>query len=257
MKLYYLLVLTLFIVGCTQTEFTCQDGSIVQDQTLCPESKIEEPRPEPFVEPKPIIEEPAQEISEPTDEITRLINKGKQVTNYKYSFIGTELSSRGKLEPLLSYTMYVKDEKAKIVYVDNLRYATDMYYNEVYLNGEDAIGACAKSKSCDYTLKYYPINHTIPEINPVQLLYNVPSGIEKYDNRPVDGRDTFVVQYTNNDGKYERTYIDTYYGIVVELVIFRMDNETEVVLQRYLFDNIGSSVKDSDVTLGAEYVAVE
>jgi len=256
MKLLYLLILTVLIVGCTQN-IECPDGSIVTDESLCVEEEQQPEVIEPVVTDVPKVEEP---VTEPQveNELTGLIQKAQDQTNYKYFFVGRFLSERGKLEPLPTYTFYVRDGNTKIRFVDNLKFAEDMYYNEVYYDGTTALASCSIGLSCDYNLKSYSINYTELESTPLKLLERVPYNAEIVDRKKVEGRDAIVVEYINEEENSERMFIDTYSGLPVELVIYTIENESEVILERFQLTKLGIGLaKTSDVTLSSEYTLLE
>ena len=53
-------------------------------------------------------------------------------------------------------------------------------------------------------------------------------------------------------------FIDTYSGLPVELVIYTIENESEVILERFQLTKLGIGLaKTSDVTLSSEYTLLE
>jgi hypothetical protein len=243
MKLAIILITILFLVGCTQpiTEtFTCPDGTEVQDETQCPQEQ------EPEVQPPTQVQEP-----EVNSEITELINKGQQQDNYKYSFVGSELSNRGKLEPVPSYDVYINNNQMKIVYDDNILLTEDTFYNEIYYNSEETIGFCPADGRCGYNGKAYilPYNDHVPEFTPLSLLSDIPSNAEKFGESTQDGRKMTIIEYNN-----KRMTIDSFYGLPVEVITF--DGET--VTHKYNFNRLTvNTVKDSDVVLDDRFERVE
>ena len=197
------------------------------------------------------VEEPTT-TKEPVDpKVESLLDKSKEVTSYMYLFDASEPTA---------YTVYIKGNKIKKVYFDTQRLQSNVFYNTVYLDTEEktAVATCEESGvSCEnYYNKAYPTNYDIeyPRLQPLKMLENVGPDAKVISKERFDNRDLTIIEFTNPLGKSERLSLDNYFGVPVRQVIYVLQDDQEVVLDKHTFTRLDvNNIKNADVTLPEGY----
>ena len=185
-------------------------------------------------------------------EVNTLLTKSQGVTNYYYLYDNEDIES---------YEVMVKDGKIKNIYVTPIKFSGEIFYDEVYLdsNKKTAIAICTKtSVLCDSSRgKAYLINYEnqFPKIDPVALINQVKTA-QKVGTLVIENRQTTILEYINADGKREQLFVDNYYGVPLQQIIYK--NEENDILEKHLFTKMSvGNVKDSEITMPSSYILQE
>ncbi len=196
-------------------------------------------------------------------EIEELLTKGKDDTNYNYLFLSRVRDDYGNYNEAW-YTVFVKDKKAKKVYLDPKKLRGDIFYNEVYLDTEKgtAIGICTTlGVLCEKILdKAYALDYSSEKVGvtPVDVLKKVGLNAKKVGEEVLDNRKTTLIEYTNFKGQKERLSVDNYFGLPLKQVIYLASGEEEIIAETTTFSKISvDNVRSADVTLPEKYQLVE
>ena len=189
---------------------------------------------------------------ENSNDVKTLLAKSKGITNYYYLYDNEDIES---------YEILVKDSRMKKVYVTPVKLSGETFYDEVYLDSskKTAIAICTKtSVLCDSSRgKAYSLNYEnqLPKIDPVNLINQVKTA-QKVGTQVIDNRQTTVLEYINVDGKREKLFVDDFYGIPLQQIIY--ENEEDEILEKHLFAKLSvGNVKENEITMPSSYTLQE
>ncbi|MBU1973976.1 MAG: hypothetical protein KKH52_01110 [Nanoarchaeota archaeon] len=216
------------------------------------------------------IKEEVNEIKENVEaashssEVVELIEKSEKVNSYHYSFISLIRQSNNNYEEVATYQAYLKGDKIKKIYLSPVKLNQEFYYIDIYLNINEktAVGTCStNSVLCDdLDNQAFKLVYTSEKISPtpLDLLSALPLSAQKIGEETIENRKAAVLSYTNSDGKLEKLSVDTYSGIPLKQIIYQLEDDEEVVLEKNTFSLDGlNDVKNADVTLPDNYELIE
>lgn len=253
-----ILMLICLVASCTPSSGTepktlaDQTSSEVKDQSSSPITAS-------IVADLPEIKEKTSQTAPDKD----LLNKGKDINNYKLAFKSQTRTEEGLFLEKETYTLYAKDSKFRLVYANHKKLEPGVNYDTLYLDTEakTAYATCEnKGVICEsdkwkaFGMNY---NEEIAKIvTPLTLLNRISTGSDIkhlkglwYDNRKVT-----IVDFVNPDASLEELYIDNFYGIPLKQVIYGYDGGLKVIQEQKTFAIIDiDGVKNLDVTVPDNY----
>ena len=258
----FFLFMVLFIVSCS---FPSEEKIETKPQeTVLPSSEIAESIAESNA--SETTEIPLQETlpeQQLDPEIEELIAKGRNAANYNYFFSSLVRDNYG-IYTETSYTVFVKEEKTKKVYLNPKKLRGDIFYNEIYLDNtkKTAIGICTKiGILCEKILdKAYAVDYLSEKIDvtPAELLKGVGLNAAKVGEEVIDNRKTTIIEYTNAKGQKERLSLDNHFGLPLKQIIYETSDDQEIILETNRFSKFSvGNVLTKEVTLPEKYQIVE
>lgn len=245
------MVVILFLVSCSPMllKKTTDDSTNVPAET---EKASEEAGEEVTVNQKPTITvvPPLEDSTGYSAEIKELMDKNKKVKSYRYIY---DVPSGD------SYEYFTTGPKVK-KYYNILRKSNlvNVYYNEVYLNSntKQAYALCTLSAySCTYSRdKAFQINYDKEKVDVTifDLVRSMGYDAHKVGEEMIDNVQTIIIEHTNKQGKKERLWLDTYYGMPMKQIIY--DNvEGAMKEEKHTFSRLIVPVLDSEVTMPVNY----
>ncbi|MEK6845706.1 MAG: hypothetical protein AABY26_03015 [Nanoarchaeota archaeon] len=201
-------------------------------------------------------------------EVFSFIEKAKNVDNYRYVFKSqVQDSSTGLLLEEAFYTVLIRVDKAKKVYLEPKYRGEGVYYNEVLLDLKEkkALGTCTQSGVVceDDWKKAYSLDYDAQKITitPLGLMLEMPTNARIIGGGMYDARRVTEIEYPRADGSTERLYVDDFYAIPLERRIFKLTEDyEEIILIKQTFTplSVGSgTVKSSEVNLPEDYKQIE
>jgi len=246
-----IVVVILFLVSCSPLllKKTTDDSATAPTETqedLADETEV-------VVNQKPTIT-----VVPPTDdsatgysaEIQELMDKNKKVKSYKYIY---DVPSGD------SYEYYVSGDKAKKKYI-SLRKSNllNVYYDEVYLylNTKKAYASCTLGASSCVAIwkRAYPTNFDkqVVSLTPLDLVNSMGYDARKVGEEVIDNIQTVVVEHTNKQGKKERLWLDTFYGMPMKQIIYD-GVEGAMKEEKHTFTRLIVDVLESEVTMPVDF----
>lgn len=219
--LYALLVVLVLLIGCAKEEQLQQSVEPKEEIPVQTEQQPEE---------TPVIEEPKEEIKIPND-IKEILEKGKtklKIYSYNYKSPGIDVS----------YKIYVKGNKIKIIPPEIINVEGGKFYNTLYLDTEKktAEAYCFGYSACGVNLgKIKDLTYKDDYIEtPLDWLAKVTEA-KKIDERTVENR--------------KALYLDTNIGKITVGSFNGFLYRIESGKQKWEFSDAAfDSVTDSDVT---------
>ena len=191
---------------------------------------------------------PSPPQKEPTAEVKELLEKHNPLKSVQY-LMDTGLAN--------TFTVYLRGDKLKKE-ITRSRYeaitADFVYYNTVYVDrvARTAYTHCIFDQLCPALIRDQALVLDFEDediITPIQIIEGVTYA-EKVGQERFDNRDTIILEYTNDDGKRERLWVETFFGLPLQQRIYDGDE----VAERRTFTRVSfNSVKDDDVTLPDTY----
>lgn len=226
--LYIALVVLVLLIGCAAKEQIQPEEPL--PPSILPKEEIPVETIPPQPEEPPTIEEPEEEIKIPND-IKEILEKGKtKLKSYSYNYKSPESD--------VSYKIYIKGNKIKIIPPEIVNVEEGKFYNTIYLDIEEktAEAYCIGYSSCEGKVgKIKDLNYEDAYIEtPLDWLEKVTEA-EKIDERQVEGRNSIYLE--TNIGKIT---VESYYGF-----LYKIEDGKKVW---EFSDAAFNSVKDSDVT---------
>ena len=180
-------------------------------------------------------------------EITALLNKNKEVTNYNYLY---------DAEKTEGYAVNRVGNKIKKVYTEPLKMGSKLFFNSFYLDLEKktVFGVCDKlGVTCtEQWNKAYPLDFFSQEIadSPQDLAQRVPATAKIVGGENVESRSTEIIEYINADEKLERLSLDKFYGLPLKQVIYSSADSKSAIVVKHLYTRLAvGQLKESDVAL--------
>ncbi len=203
--------------------------------------------------------EPAETApAEYSSDILPLVEKSRKISSYSYTFKSNIKNSFGKYEEELYYVS-VKGDKAKKSYQTAKKSGLSFFYSDIYLDmaAKTAVATCSiEYLSCKEWKDAYNIDYSSEALamTPLGLMQTLPASAKIVGTETFDDRSTVILEYLNSLGKKEKLNVDTFYGLPLRRTITEVQEEDEVILERYSFTKMDVGVvKTSDVTLPSTY----
>ncbi|MBS3123287.1 hypothetical protein J4437_01490 [Candidatus Woesearchaeota archaeon] len=179
-----------------------------------------------------------------TTEVSNLLSKAKQLNNYQYTF-NNNLADTSEV--------FVKDNLIKIIYPVPKKLGIDRFYDVVYLDKDKqtAIGLCQPGQTVciPFPKNLFPLGFGNEKLafEPLQLVKEVTYA-EKVGTELIGNRKSIIIQYSNQEGIFEKLWLDTYSGFPLRHVSYKVVDEEEVVLGKHYFNLVELNiVKSVDV----------
>lgn len=239
------------------TSCASQDKEITEEVVVNPE-KYENNAISNIAKEQAEVELEIEEVQESYDEAVKgLIDKGKDINNYKYTFGSTAINQFGSYIQSESFTVFVKESKMKKVYNSPIKYGSNKYYNEVYLEEGKAIAICSeRTVECDELYnKAFSVTDEKVSLLPTELLLQVPFTAKVVGEELIDQRrEATILEYLNEKGQLERLSVGQYYGLPLKQAIYKMVDDEQTLVEKNNFNIISvGNVKNADVNLAESY----
>lgn len=252
-----ILMLICLVASCTPSSGT--EPKTLADQTS---SEVKDKSSSPITA-SIVADLPEIEEKEPVSPEKDLLNKGKDINNYKVAYKSQIRTDEGLFLEQDTYTLYAKDNKFKLAYLEHRKLDPGVNYDTLYLDTEAKTAyatcenkgvVCESDKWKAFELDYN--EEIVKIITPLTLLNRISTGSDIkhlkglwYDNRKVT-----IVDFVNPDASLEELYIDNFYGIPLKQVIYGYDGGLKVIQEQKTFAIIDiSGVKILDVTVPENY----
>lgn len=212
-----------------------------------------------------IIDEIKEETAtEHTPEVAELIAESDDISSYHYSFRSMVRDNVGNFKETASYQAFIKGDKIKKTFISPKEFDNEFYYNQVYLDAQKRVAYAVCEGSgvlCEgFYNKARKISYNTEKISatPLDLIQSIPADAAKVEEETIENRKAAIIAYKNSQGQYEKLSIDTYSGIPLKQIIYTLEDDEEVILEKNTFSLDGiNSVKNSDVTLPDRYEITE
>lgn len=199
-----------------------------------------------------------------------LLNKGKEIENYKLFYHSSARTKEGLFLEMESYTLSAKGNKFRIAYLEHRKLDPGMNhgqvnYDQVYLDTEakTAYAVCDnKGVVCkDDKEKAFKLDYEAEKeiVTPGAILNKIGSGsdVRHLKGAVYDGRKVTIVNYVNIETEYEEIYIDDFYGLPLKLVVYGYEDGQEVILRQDTFTIIDiSGVQNSEIMVPENYPVI-
>ena len=246
MKNYNLLIiilaLSLVLASCaveTQQEILVEEEIAQEDIT---ESVPTESTTTTQTETTTIVD---SSLSREEREILELIEKGKVIDEFQYSFVKDGNSQ---------YDAFFKGNRVKLAFVNDFEITHEHSLTDIYLNLEDqnALGVCKNVRSCTYDKKIYELDFDqySPKVTPVSLLHEIGNDWKKINSEKISGLQTDVLEFTNAEGIIVNAHITEAQGLVTRWETFSGEGEDKVSTSILSFSRIAKgSIPTEEVTI--------
>lgn len=202
-----------------------------------------------------------EKTTKPTfsQETTAILAKGAAITNYHYFFNSLVRNSGGNYDQTTVPHIHIKDNLQKKSWSGTKRYEDNLFYDQVYLDSDSqtatAVCSSVSAVSCaDLQNKAFSVSFVSQEVVYLnKLVTNLPADAKMIGKETIDNRKSIIIEYSK--GKYtEKLSIDEYYGLPLQRILYTIENENQVTLEKdsYTLISVGN-VKNSDVTLPSKY----
>ena len=245
-----MLAASLFLVACTDTSEQSSAPSVSSSTT------------------KPTTTSSTSSSSAATaptfsSEVTALLKKGASTTNYQYSFQGSVRNNNENYEQTTVPNIYIKDNLQKKSWVNPQKYERNLNYDNIYLESVQstatAICASLSALSCEgLENKAFKVEFAPQEVVYLhKLVTNLPADTKVVGEEVLNSRNCLILEYAINSEKKERLSIDKYYGLPLQRVLYVIENEEQINLEKDSYKIISvNTVKTSDVTLPEGYAFI-
>lgn len=208
--------------------------------------------------------EPEKILPELNPQIASLIARGKEINNIQYVYeFGTSNNYKTFMAEK-SYTVYLKGDKVRKVYVDVMKFGKNIFYNEVYLDlsKKTAYGICnIKTVSCDNLQGgAYKVDFEAEKlpVTPMEMLNDITPETLILRQEWFDLRNTTLTQFLNKKSQFEYLNLDVFYGLPLRQVISVIQEKEERMLTQTTFTSIAvGHLEDKDVNLPSAYKITE
>lgn len=184
------------------------------------------------------------------------LDKAEKVESYSYHFSSRVLNNFGNFEELKDYNAFVKGNQVKKVYLDQVKYKEGVNYDTVFLNlaEKTTFGVCLEKGAvmCSgMDGKAFKIDYGREKlVTPQELMELVPPSAKIVGEETIDRRNTVILGYINARGQQEKLSVDKYSGLPMKRVVYQMEGDQEVVLEKTTFTQLSvGNVKSAEVTL--------
>lgn len=189
------------------------------------------------------------------------------INSYQYFYHSTYRTDNNLIIQETSYDVSINGYLVKKSYLEPVWYNNVPYFDAyLNINEHSAWGVCSKAAvTCQpdfwkkaYKMSFYQEKLDTTPLDLVQKLDNKAkvTGEMLYGNRQVT-----LIDAELTDGKYQRLYVDNFYGLPLRQIIFVLNKEEqEVIMNDYYFDLVAAgagSVSLAEVRLPEDVVKVE
>lgn len=194
---------------------------------------------------------PQEEVNDYAPELKPLIEKGKKLISYKYVY---DIPSGD------SYEYFINGNQVKKYYSTTRKSSLlNVYYNEIYynLNTKEGQAICSVgASSCNNVWKKaFPISYDREKvtITPSDLINTLGYDTKKVGEETFDNYQTIIVEHTNAQGKKEKLWLNSYYGLPMIQIVYDTINGEDKEIEKHTFTRYSSPVLASEVTLPSDY----